>query len=243
MPSAIPSADKFTVRKELSSDSTLPQEEIIGKEDIIRIPICKVCKQPFSDTQEKVVCDNCKHYCHAEHSSRYLMKTLDHLCIVDASGIDKLSFMVLHGIANGYSKASIGKAAALSSQELDDAIAKLRQAGFVRRKLLFSIESTYHGREILPVLEEVYKEKDVEAYKGGLASRGSVGFSFPHISSSKLMFVITAIAAVAIMLVVDSSVLAFMRAMMFSSAVIVIVWILILLATAYLVYLAWKLFS
>ena len=171
------------------------------------------------------------------------MKTLDHLCIVDASGIDKLSFMVLHGIANGYSKASIGKAASLSSHELDDAIVKLRQAGFARRKFLFSIESTYQGREVLPVLEEVYKEKDVEDYKGGLASSGPVGFSFPHISSSKLIFAVTAFAAVAIMLVVDSSVLAFMRAMMFPSAVIVIVWILILLLTAYLIYLAWKLFS
>jgi hypothetical protein len=246
LPSASPSDEKFTVRKELTSDSTLPEEEdMLPKERIIRIPICKVCKQPFGETQEKVICDNCKHYCHVEHSSRYELKTYDHLCLVDMIGVDKRSYKVLYGLIKGYSRNAIRKAARLSSEELRLAITDLKQHALVRQKIL-GLELTYKTQEILPVLDSIYgNEADVNAFTSELAGHSAIGFSLPFIgiSSSRIMFAIIAVGIVAIMLVVDSSVLAFMRVMMFPSAVIVIVWILILLATAYLIYLVWKLFS
>ena len=246
MASGIPGADKFTERKEPTSDSTLPAEETtLGKERIIRIPICKVCKQPFSDTQEKVICENCKHYCHVEHSTRYELKTYDHLCLVEMIGVDKRSYKVLYGLVKGYSRNAIRRAARLSSDELKFAITDLKKHDFIRQKIL-GLETTYKTQEILPILESIYgKEADVDTFVRELAGGSAIGFSLPlvGISSSRIMFAIIALCIVAIMLVVDSSVLVFMRAMMFPSAVIVIVWILILLFTAFLIYLVWKLLS
>jgi hypothetical protein len=136
-----------------TSDSTLLQEEGIVAEEIFLV--CKVCKKPFAENEEKLLCEKCKHYSHVEHSAKYHMKVYDHICLIDEIGVSRQSYVVLHGIAGSYSSRQIMDVVKLRPDELGLTIADLKKAGLVRRKF-FSTEITRRALEVLPVLEKIY---------------------------------------------------------------------------------------
>lgn len=232
-------AEPYIQEKIPTSDSTLPEYEVVGKKEIFRIWVCKVCKEPFAENEGKVVCEKCRHYCHAEHSSKYQMRVYDHLCLVDELGVNKQSFKVLYGIAHGWGNGRIRDATKLSSSELNFVMTDLRKAGLIRNRLFFWTEITYKAHEMLPTLEEMYGgEKDVEDFKGSLGADSASGFKLPSLrtSPSKVMFAVVAIGILAIMLIVVSSALSAMREFNLPSSVVVIVWILLLMLTIYIIY-------
>ena len=227
------------VKRIPDSDSTHLSKEFVGEEQILRIPICKVCRKPFSEGEVQVVCDVCKHYCHDEHSARYHMTVYDHLCLVKELKVDKKSYLVLHAIAHERSKGQIKGVLKLQSDELDATIMELKAAGLVREKL-FSTGITYKASEVLPLLEEVYSsEKDVQTQTAalGVPSSGHM-LKIPGIpvTSGRVMFGILAVGALVIMIFIQSAVNSALRFMRAPAELIVIVWILILLGTCYVIY-------
>lgn len=222
-----------------TSDSTLLEEEFIGEERIIRTKICKVCKKPFTEDEQAVVCDGCRHYCHVEHSSKYQMRVYDHVCLVDMLGVSKQAYKVLYGISHGYGNRQMRNAAKLQSSELGFIVTDLKKAGLVREKLFFFTEITYKAHESLPILDEIYsKEKDVEAYVGELAggSSGPGGIRLPSISSGRLMFVILSVGIIVMALIIGGAILSAMRTLNASSSLTAIVWILVMLGAVFVIY-------
>jgi len=223
-----------------TSDSTLPEETAIDGKEVFHVWICKVCKKPFAENEEKLVCEKCKHYCHAEHSSKYQMKVYDHLCLVDELGVSKQSYKILYGIAHGYSTWKMQKVSKLSSNEVGFIVTDLKKAGLVKGKLLFWTETTYKAHEVLPILEEIYgKEKDVESFVSELACGSSVlGIKSPsmHVSSKMVMFGILAVGIFAIALIINGAILSTMRSMHAPAGLITIVWILLMLGAVFLIY-------
>lgn len=224
-----------------TSDSTLPEETAIDGKEVFHVWICKVCKKPFAENEEKLVCEKCKHYCHAEHSSKYQMKVYDHLCLVDELGVSKQSYKILYGIAHGYSTWKMQKVSKLSSNEVGFIVTDLKKAGLVKGKLLFWTETTYKAHEVLPILEEIYgKEKDVESFvnelAGGSSGFGGIGIPGMHVSSKMVMFGILSVGILAIALIISGAVLSAMREIHSPSSLIVIVWILLMLGAVFLIY-------
>jgi hypothetical protein len=238
-------AEPYIQKKIPTSDSTLPEYEVVGKEEIFHIWVCKVCKKPFAENQEKVVCEKCSHYCHAEHSGRYQTRVLDHLCLADEIGVNKQSYKVLYGISHGNSNRRIQNATKLQPNELGFIITDLRKAGLVRNKLLFFTETTYKAHECLPVLEEIYsKEKDVEEYVAQLAGGSSgIHVGLPSISSRSIVFAIFSLGIIVIALIVGGAVLSLMRSAYAPSGLTAIVWILVMLAAIYAIYKLRRLFT
>jgi len=217
--SGIPDWDKFVKKKITTSDSRTLEEELGAKGKVVYEHVCKVCKKPFSETEEQIICDKCKHYAHTDCSARYQNEIWDHLCIIEDMGMDKSAFKVLYGLKRGYRKRQIEKAAGFTGNEVDFVITKLAKAGFILHKRLLVVDSyevTYKGNEAFPILEDIYsEEKDVVEFAEDLAARGSsLGFGFlPNVElrAGVIIFLVVVVGAVIALQVVLSRILWWMH--------------------------------
>lgn len=158
---------RFTITNVYASDSRVPEEDLHsgGKKKVVKI--CKVCKQPLGNSNY-VICSKCGHYAHTEHSQRYKMSPYCHTCIIEDTGVDKRSYKFFAGVYLEFKEWVIKKVAHFNDRELAYVKNNLLRNGLIEEHefLIFKkLEATHTGREIYPVLENVYKnEGDVNTF-------------------------------------------------------------------------------
>jgi len=178
MSNSVPSWEGYRIRKIPSSDSTVPEEEFEGAENRVAVKICKVCKQPLTDTASIIICAECGHYAHSEHSHNYQMAPYCNLCIIQSTKVDKRAFKVLYGMMLKFKGYKIKKAAHFNEAEYNQLKQQLIDAGILEEKkilILTWLVPTSFAHEVYPTLEEIYKdEKDVSDFATALLLARSI---------------------------------------------------------------------
>jgi len=161
----------FTTTNVYTSDSRIPEEDVQSGGLKKLVKICKVCKQPLGNANY-VICTACNHYAHTEHSQNYRMSSHCNFCIIEDTGVDKRSYKFLAGVYLNFKEWFIKKVAHFNDKELAYVKQNLLRNGLIEQRefLIFKkLEVTHAGREIYPVLENVYEnEDDVNNFLGDL---------------------------------------------------------------------------